>query len=99
GIPYGNSAPRGDNLWAFKIGGKLAAAATPPPPVIRRPVSGNPVDGSVVANTIVLARTYDATTNTVGATESTAVNGMAPTHLRVAPVTTVTFVNPATNIN
>ena len=21
GIPYGNSAPRGDFLWAFKIGG------------------------------------------------------------------------------
>ncbi len=25
GIPYGNSAPRGDNLWAFKIGGNAAA--------------------------------------------------------------------------
>ena len=83
GIPYGNSAPRGDNLWAFKIGGTLPPAATPTPPVVRRPVSGTPVDGSVVNNTVVLARTYNATTNTVGATESTAVNGMAPTHLRV----------------
>jgi PQQ-dependent dehydrogenase (methanol/ethanol family) len=99
GIPYGNSAPRGDNLWAFTIGGNLAEAPTPPAPVVRRPVSGAPVAGSVVANTIVLARTYNATTNTVGATESTAVNGMAPTHLRVAPGTTVTFTNPATNPN
>lgn len=99
GIPYGSSAPRGDNLWAFKLGGTLAPAPTPPAPVVRRPVSGAPVNGSVVANTIVLARTYNATTNTVGATESTAVNGMAPTHLRVAPGTTVTFTNPATNLN
>jgi PQQ-dependent dehydrogenase (methanol/ethanol family) len=99
GIPYGNSAPRGDNLWAFKLGGKLAEAPTPPAPVVRRPVSGAPVEGSVVANTIVLARTYNAATNTVGATESTAVNGMAPTHLRVAPGTIVTFTNPATNLN
>jgi plastocyanin len=99
GIPYGNSAPRGDNLWAFKLGGKLPEAATPPAPIVRRPVSGVPVNGSVVANTIVLARTYDAATNTVGAVESTAVNAMAPTHLRVAPGTVVTFTNPATNTN
>lgn len=99
GIPYGNSAPRGDNLWAFRLGGKLAPAPTPPPPVVRRPVSGSAVNGSVVNNTVVLARTYNATTNTVGATESTAVNGMAPTHLRVPRGTTVTFTNPATNPN
>ena len=73
GIPYGNSAPRGDKLWAFKIGGNLPPAATPTPPVVRRPVSRvGPVEGSVVNNTVVLARTYNATTNTVGATESTA---------------------------
>jgi PQQ-dependent dehydrogenase (methanol/ethanol family) len=99
GIPYGASAPRGDNLWAFKLGGKLPPAPTPPPPVVRRPVSGNAVDGAVVNNTIVLARTYNAATNTVGATESTAVNGMAPTHLRVTVGTTVTFTNPVTNPN
>jgi plastocyanin len=62
-------------------------------------VSGGPVDGSVVNNTVVLARTYNATTNTVGTTESTAVNGMAPTHLRVPVGTTVTFLNPADNVN
>ena len=99
GIPYGDSAPRGDFLWAFKIGGTLGPAPTPPPPVIRRPVSGGPVEGSVVNNTVVLARTYNATTNTVGTTESTAVNAMAPTHLRVPVGTTVTFVNPADNVN
>ena len=27
GIPYGNSAPRGDKLWAFKVGGNTAAGA------------------------------------------------------------------------
>ena len=41
GIPYGNSAPRGDYLWAFKIGGTVPPAATPTPPVVRRPVSGS----------------------------------------------------------
>ena len=99
GIPYGDSAPRGDYLWAFKLGGKVAPAPTPPPPIVRRPVSGGPVEGSVVNNTVVLARTYNAATGQVGTTESTAVNGMAPTHLRVPVGTTVTFVNPADNVN
>jgi alcohol dehydrogenase (cytochrome c) len=99
GIPYGNSAPRGDALWAFKVGGKLPPAATPTPPVIRRPVSGAPVEGTAVGNTVVLARTYNAATNTIGATESTGVNAMAPTHLRVPAGTTVTFINPASNPN
>ncbi|MFD0473331.1 PQQ-binding-like beta-propeller repeat protein [Nonomuraea thailandensis] len=30
GIPYGNSAPRGDHLWAFKLGG--AVPRRPPRP-------------------------------------------------------------------
>jgi PQQ-dependent dehydrogenase (methanol/ethanol family) len=98
-IPYGDSAPRGDFLWSFKIGGRVAPAPTPPPPIVRRPVSGNPVEGSTVNNTVVLARTYDAATGTVGSTESTAVNGMAPTWLRVPAGTTVTFVNPADNVH
>ena len=94
GIPYGDSAPRGDFLWAFRLGGKVAPAPTPPPPVVRRPVSGAPVEGSTVNNTVVLARTYNGT---VGSTESTAVNAMAPTWLRVPVGTTVTFVNPPGN--
>jgi alcohol dehydrogenase (cytochrome c) len=96
-IPYGASAPRGDFLWAFKIGGKVRPATTPAPPTVRRPVSGTAVEGSAVNNTVVLARTYDPASSTVGATESTAVNGMAPTWLRVPVGTTVTFVNPADN--
>ena len=99
GIPYGDSAPRGDFLWAFKIGGTVPPAPTPPPPVVRRPVSGGPVEGAAVNNTVVLARTYNATTGTVGTVESTAVNAMAPTHLRVPVGTTVTFVNPVDNVN
>ncbi|GIH15976.1 outer membrane protein assembly factor BamB family protein [Rugosimonospora africana] len=98
-IPYGSSAPRGDFLWAFKIGGNVRPAPTPAPPVVRRPVSGTAVEGSTVNNTVVLARTYNATTGQVGTTESTAVNGMAPTWLRVPVGTTVTFVNPADNVN
>ena len=100
GIPYGDSAPRGDNLWAFKVGGTLAQAGTPTPPVVRRPVSGNPVEGSALTppNTVILARTRSAA-GVVGATESTAVNAMAPTHMRVPVGTMVTFPNPATNPN
>ncbi|HEX5541028.1 MAG TPA: PQQ-binding-like beta-propeller repeat protein [Micromonospora sp.] len=97
-IPYGNSAPRGDYLWAFKIGGTVGELPAPPPPVIRRPVSGDPVEGSVVNNTIVLGRTYNANTGDVSTVESAAVNAMAPTHLRVPVGTTVTFVNPADNV-
>ncbi len=99
GIPYGDSAPRGDFLWAFKIGGTVSPAPTPPPPVVRRPVSGGPVEGSAVNNTVVIGRTYNPATGQIGATESMAVNAMAPTHLRVPVGTTVTFTNHAGNAN
>jgi plastocyanin len=100
GIPYGDSAPRGDFLWAFKIGGHVQpahppAAAGHPPARLRRDRSR----ASVVGDTVVIGRTYDAATGTVGTTESTAVNAMAPTHLRVPAGTTVTFTNPAGNAN
>ncbi|HEU5470712.1 MAG TPA: PQQ-binding-like beta-propeller repeat protein [Actinophytocola sp.] len=98
-IPYGNSAPRGDFLWAFRIGGTVAPAPTPPPPVVRRPVSGGPVEGGVVGNTVIIGRTYDPATGQIGATESTAVNAMAPTHLRVPAGTAVTFTNHPENAN
>lgn len=98
-IPYGNSAPRGDYLWSFKLGGTLAEAPTPEPPVIRRPVSGGPVPGADVNNTVVLARTYNSNTGQVGTSESTGTNGMAPTHMVVEVGTTVTFTNPADNVN
>lgn len=100
GIPYGNSAPRGDSLWAFKVGGKVPPAATPTPPEVRRPVSGNAVDGAALPtpNTVFLARVQTAT-NAPGAAESTAVNAMTPTFMRVPVGTTVTFTNPAGNVN
>ena len=100
GIPYGNSAPRGDYLWAFKLEGKVPPAPTPTPPVVRRPVSGNPVAGSALPtpNTVFLARQQTAA-NLPGATESTAVAGMTPTWMTVPVGTTVTFTNPANNVN
>jgi len=100
GIPYGNSAPRGDYLWAFKLEGKVPPAPTPTPPIVRRPVSGNPVAGSALPtpNTVFLARAQTAA-NAPGATESTGVNGMTPTWMTVPVGTTVTFTNPANNVN
>lgn len=99
GIPYGNSAPRGDYLWAFKIGGTIDELPAPPPPVVRRPVHGNygPIEGSLVNNTVVLARRFNANTMQPMAEESAAPDAMAPTHLRVPVGTTVTFLNPADN--
>ncbi|MCL8014896.1 PQQ-binding-like beta-propeller repeat protein [Streptomyces sp. AS02] len=97
GLPYGNSAPRGDFLWAFRLGGTVPEAETPEPPEVRRPVTGTPVEGGGVHNTVILARTYNAATGTVGTTESTAENAMAPNYLRVPVGTTVTFTNPADN--
>jgi plastocyanin len=113
GIPYGNSITAGDSLWAFKLGGTFKTASgssedpTPAPLTIRRPVSGGPVEGADLpkinplhpANTVILARTRNATTGAIGTTESTAANAMAPTHMRVPVGTTVTFTNPAGNPN
>ncbi len=100
GIPYGNSAPRGDYLWAFKLGGKVPPAATPTPPEVRRPVAGSAVEGAALPTpfTVFLARAQTAA-NAPGATESTAVNGMTPTWMRVPAGSTVTFTNPANNVN
>ena len=50
-LPYGNSVPRGDALWAFKLGGTYKTASgsseapTPPLVTVRRPVGGMPVEG------------------------------------------------------
>jgi alcohol dehydrogenase (cytochrome c) len=94
GIPYGNTAPRGDFLWAFKVDGTVPAAATPNPPYVRRDVSGSAVEGATVNNTVLLARTSASPAATP---DSTAVGGMFPTHMRVPAGTTVTFTNPASN--
>ncbi len=97
-LPYGNTAPRGDYLWAFKLGGNVPEAAPPPPPDQRRPVSGEPVPGEQVDNTVILGRAYNPLTRQLGG-ESTQQNAMAPTHMVVPVGTTVTFVNPADNVH
>lgn len=97
GIPYGASAPRGDNLWAFKVGGTMAPAATPTPPEVRRPVSGTAVAGSTVANTVLLGRS--SATATEQSINSGNTNGMFPTWMTVPVGTTVTFRNPADSAN
>ena len=92
---YLYNSPRGDNLWAFKLGGKVPEAPAPEPPPIRQPIAGNPVEGSTVNNTVTLARTFRS--GVVGSTESTTQNSMAPQILQVPVGTTVTFQNPADN--
>jgi glucose dehydrogenase/plastocyanin len=98
GIPYGNSITEGDSLWAFKLGGRFKTASgssedpTPAPLRIRRPVGGNPVEGSTVNNTVYLART--TRTDVAAARDNVTANGMNPTHMRVPVGATVTFLNP-----
>ena len=98
-LPYGNSVPRGDSLWAFKLGGTYKTASgsseAPVPPLVtvRRPVSGMPIEGSTVNNTVYLARASRAA-DTALARDSVDASAMIPTHLRVPVGTTVTFLNP-----
>ncbi|OYU77571.1 MAG: hypothetical protein CFE45_30875 [Burkholderiales bacterium PBB5] len=94
GLPFAD-APRGDYLWAFKLGGTVPPLPAPKPPALRRDVTAAAVEGTLVNNTVVLNRSYSG--GTVGATELDTVNAMAPQHLRVPLGTTVTFVNPASN--
>lgn len=94
GLPFAD-APRGDYLWAFKVGGTVAALPAPKPPALRRDITATAVEGTVVNNTVVLNRAYSA--GAVGTVELATANAMAPQHLRVPVGTTVTFVNPATN--
>ena len=99
GIPYGGSVTRGDALWAFKLGGRYrtesgsSEAPTPAPLTIRRPVAGEPVEGSVVNDTVYLARA-SRTGDTAEDRDSVEADAMNPTHLRVPVGTTVTFLNP-----
>ncbi|UBU09405.1 outer membrane protein assembly factor BamB family protein [Nonomuraea gerenzanensis] len=94
GLPYPD-IPRGDHLWAFKLGGKVPPAATPTPPKKRNDIRAAAVTG---LSTVTLGRVWDAAGQRPGATENTvAQNAMSPQHLRVPKGTTVTFVNPADN--
>jgi quinohemoprotein ethanol dehydrogenase len=93
--PYGASVTQGDSLWAFKLGGSYTTESgsqegpNTAPLSIRRPVQGNPVEGS----TVYVGR-LDLTSDTAAARDNTSQRGMAPTHLRVPAGTTVTFRNP-----
>ena len=96
GLPY--NSPRGDDLWGFTLGGKLAQAAAPTPPGHRVPIIATPVEGAAVNNIVTIGRNYSATGG-IGAAESLGQNAMAPQALRVAAGTSVTFTNPAGNTN
>ncbi|MEV5759508.1 PQQ-binding-like beta-propeller repeat protein [Streptomyces tendae] len=97
GLPYPD-IPKGDHLWAFKLGGKVKPAAAPTPPSRRNQIRAAAVTGDTAGNTITLGRTWDSSKNSPGTTESlVSQNAMAPQHLSVARGTTVTFVNPADN--
>jgi PQQ-dependent dehydrogenase (methanol/ethanol family) len=88
----------GDSLWAFKIGGTVAQAPAPAAIPARTPVLGPQVKGSAVADTVVLGRTWDTTTNAPGTTENLkSLIAMAPPVMTVPEGTTVTFSNPSTN--
>ncbi|GLW31038.1 PQQ-binding-like beta-propeller repeat protein [Actinoplanes regularis] len=93
GLPYPD-IPKGDHLWAFKLGGTVAPAPAPTPPSKRNDVRAAAVTGT----TVTLGRVWNSSTGTPGTTENTvAQNAMSPQHLAVAVGTTVTFVNPADN--
>ncbi|MEU7745259.1 PQQ-binding-like beta-propeller repeat protein [Nonomuraea sp. NPDC049158] len=93
GLPYPD-IPRGDHLWAFKLGGKVAPAAAPVPPKKRNDIRAAAVAGT----TVTLGRVWDAANQRPGPAENTvAQNAMSPQHLRVPKGTAVTFVNPADN--
>jgi glucose dehydrogenase/plastocyanin len=93
-LPYPDS-PEGDFLWAFKLGGTVPEAPAPTPPSKRQPITAAAVEGSVVNNTVVLARTWS--NGAVGNSESSSQNAMAPQHLRVPVGTTVRFLNHPEN--
>jgi glucose dehydrogenase/plastocyanin len=89
-VPY--ASPTGDNLWAFKIGGTVPPAVTPVAPPTRQPITATAVNGSTVANTVLLGRTA-----ATSAESTSSANAMYPQNLVVPVGTTVTFVNPASS--
>ncbi|MDQ7904821.1 PQQ-binding-like beta-propeller repeat protein [Phytohabitans sp. ZYX-F-186] len=94
GLPYPD-IPKGDHLWAFRLGGTVPPAVAPTPPSKRNQIRAVAVTGTT---TVTLGRVWDAAAQAPGAVENLiAQNAMAPQHLRVPLGTTVTFVNPAGN--
>ena len=96
-LPYPD-IPKGDHLWAFKLGGKIAPATTPKPPSKRNQIRTAPVTGSAANYSVTLGRVWDAKAGAPGSTENTvAQNAMSPQSLTIPAGTTITFVNPADN--
>ncbi|NGN62704.1 PQQ-binding-like beta-propeller repeat protein [Streptomyces sp. A7024] len=97
GLPFPD-IPRGDHLWAFKLGGTVDQAPAPKPPSRRNQIRAAAVPGSVTDNTVTLGRVWDSGTGAPGDKENTvAQNAMSPQHLTVPAGTTVTFTNPGGN--
>ncbi|WP_199548142.1 PQQ-binding-like beta-propeller repeat protein [Streptomyces sp. N35] len=97
GLPFPD-IPRGDHLWAFKLGGKVEQAPAPVPPLRRNQIRAAAVTGETAKNTVTLGRVWSTQTGAPGTTENTvAQNAMAPQHLSIPAGTTVTFTNPAGN--
>ncbi|MEU3794491.1 PQQ-binding-like beta-propeller repeat protein [Streptomyces fructofermentans] len=97
GLPYPD-VPKGDHLWAFKLGGTVPQAAAPTPPSRRNQVRAAAVTGATAHDTVTLGRIWDAARSAPGATENlVAQNAMSPQYLRVPRGTAVTFTNPPDN--
>ncbi|MFD9399995.1 PQQ-binding-like beta-propeller repeat protein [Streptomyces sp. NPDC060011] len=97
GLPYPD-IPKGDHLWAFKVGGKVGPAAAPVPPSKRNQIRVAAVSGATAGNTVTLGRVWDSAKAAPGTTENlVAQNAMSPQHLAISKGTTVTFTNPASN--
>ncbi|MEV5842261.1 PQQ-binding-like beta-propeller repeat protein [Streptomyces sp. NPDC051985] len=97
GLPYPD-VPKGDHLWAFKLGGTVGPAAAPTPPSRRNQIRTDAVTGAVANNTVTLGRIWDSSKNAPGTAENlVAQNAMSPQNLTVAKGTTVTFTNPPHN--
>jgi PQQ-dependent dehydrogenase (methanol/ethanol family) len=92
-VPY--NSPQGDDLWGFRLDGKVPPAATPAPPSTRQPIIAPPVEGALVDNTVQIARVWE--NGAAGPVESRQQSAMAPQSLSVPVGTTVTFVNPQGN--
>ncbi|MET9892292.1 PQQ-binding-like beta-propeller repeat protein [Streptomyces sp. NPDC006465] len=97
GLPYPD-IPKGDHLWAFKLGGSVGPAPAPTPPSRRNQIRSAAVTGETAGNTVTLGRVWDSAKNAPGATENlVGQNAMAPQHLSIAKGTAITFTNPADN--
>jgi len=97
GLPY--SSPRGDYLWAFKLGGKLPQAEAPEPPPVRQPVMGVEVPGAVADFTVTLGRSWNSTNQAPNSQESAALDAMAPAIMVIPVGTTVNFSNHEDNVD